>query len=48
MATINPATWLGLSQIGVLAPRKYADIAVIDGKLEDMNVSQVFLKEKNS
>ena len=44
MATINPATWLGLSEIGVLAPGKYADIAVIDGKLEDMNVSQVFLK----
>lgn len=44
MATINPATWLGLSEIGVLAPGKYADIAVIDGKLEDMNVTQVFLK----
>lgn len=44
MATINPATWLGLSEIGVLAPGKYADIAVIEGKLEDMNVSEVFLK----
>lgn len=44
MATINPATWLGLSEIGVLAPGKYADIAIIDGKLEDMNVTKVFLK----
>jgi len=44
MATINPATWLGLSEIGVLAPGKYADIAIIDGKLEDMDVTQVFLK----
>ncbi len=44
MATINPATWLGLSEIGILAPGKYADIAVIDGKLEDMNVTKVFLK----
>ncbi|SCZ79879.1 adenine deaminase [Acidaminobacter hydrogenoformans] len=44
MATINPATWLGLTEIGVLAPGKFADIAIIDGKLEDMNVDQVFLK----
>lgn len=43
MATINPATWLGLSDIGVLAPGKQADIAVIDGPLEDMEVSMVFL-----
>lgn len=44
MATINPATWLGLSEIGVLAPGKIADIAVIDSPIEDMNVSKVFLK----
>lgn len=43
MATINPATWLGLSEIGVLAPGKLADIAVVEGSLEDMNVSEVFL-----
>ena len=43
MATINSATWLGLKDIGVLAPGKLADIAVIDGPLEDMNVSMVFL-----
>ena len=43
MATINPATWLGLSELGVLAPGKLADIAVVEGKLEDMNVSDVFL-----
>ncbi len=44
MATINSATWLGLTDIGVLAPGKLADIAVIDGKLEDMEVTQVFLR----
>ncbi len=44
MVTINPATWLGLSEIGVLAPGKYADIAVIEGALEDMNVVDVYLK----
>jgi len=44
MATINAADWQGLDDIGVLAPGKLADIAVIDGKLEDMNVVQVFLK----
>jgi adenine deaminase len=43
MATINAATWQGLSDIGVLAPGKLADIAVIDGRLEDMNVRRVFL-----
>lgn len=47
MATINPATWLGLSEIGVLAPGKYADIAIISGKLEDMNVTSVYLKGKH-
>ena len=46
MATINPAAWLGLSDIGVLAPGKRADIAVIEGKLEDMEVCGVYLKGK--
>ncbi len=44
MATINASTWQGFDNIGVLAPGKLADIAVIEGKLEDMNVSEVFLK----
>lgn len=46
MATINPATWFGLNEIGVLAPGKLADIAVIDGKLEDMEVCEVYLAGK--
>ena len=46
MATINAAAWQGFDDIGVLAPGKLADIAVIDGKLEDMNISEVFLKGK--
>jgi adenine deaminase len=46
MATINAATWQGFKDIGVLAPGKLADIAVIEGLLEDMNVSEVFLKGK--
>jgi adenine deaminase len=46
MATINAATWQGFNNIGVLAPGKLADIAVIDGKLEDMSISHVFLKGK--
>lgn len=44
MVTINPATWLGLKDIGVLAPGKYADLAIIEGNLEDMNVTNVYLK----
>lgn len=46
MATINPATWLGLTELGVLAPGKLADIAVVTGTLKDMNVSEVFLSGK--
>lgn len=46
MATINSATWLGLSDIGVLAPGKIADIVVLKGELEDINVTKVFLKGK--
>ena len=44
MATINPAIWLGLSDIGVLTPGKLADLVVIDGKLGDMKPSMVFLR----
>lgn len=44
MATINPATWLDLKDIGVLTPGKLADLAVIDSPLEEMNVSQVYLR----
>lgn len=43
MATINAATWQGFGEIGVLAPGKLADIAVINGKLEDMNIDEVFI-----
>lgn len=43
MATINAASWQGLDELGVLAPGKLADIAVISGKLEDMEVSEVFI-----
>ncbi|MCI2058409.1 MAG: amidohydrolase family protein [Oscillibacter sp.] len=46
MATINSAAWLGMKDIGVLAPGKLADIAVIDAPLKDMEVSQVFLGGK--
>lgn len=46
MATFNPATWLGLSEVGKLTPGKLADITVIDEPLEDMNVSQVYVKGK--
>jgi adenine deaminase len=45
MATYNSAKWLGMDDlIGSFAPGRYADIVVIDGKLEDMNVDKVFLK----
>ena len=46
MATINSATWLGMQNIGILAPGKLADIVVIDAPLEDMEVNQVFLGGK--
>ncbi len=45
MVTINPATYFGLDDVGVLAPGKKADIAVIDD-LEDMSVEGVFLNGK--
>jgi len=44
MATINASTWLGLDDIGIIAPGKLADIAVISGDIRDMNVTMVFLK----
>ncbi len=46
MATINPATWLGLTDIGALAPGKLADIVVIAGKLEDLEVEAVYVEGK--
>lgn len=46
MATINAATWQGFTDIGVLAPGKLADIAVIEGELTDMNVCAVYLGGK--
>ena len=43
MATINPATYFGLDHVGVLAPGKQADIAIIDD-IYEMTVAGVFLK----
>ena len=45
MVTINPATYFGLDDIGVLSPGKIADIAVIDN-LEEMRVDAVFIDGK--
>lgn len=45
MVTINPATYFGLEDVGVLAPGKMADIAIIDD-LEEMTVEGVFLNGK--
>lgn len=44
MVTINASAWHNLDKIGVLAPGKYADINIISGKLEDMNVTAVYLE----
>lgn len=46
MATVNAATWQGFTELGVLAPGKLADIAVITGVLEDMIIDEVFLGGK--
>lgn len=46
MATINPATWMGLSDVGVLAPGKLADICVVKGDIAEMKVAQVFVGGK--
>lgn len=45
MVTINPATHFGFQDVGVLAPGKRADIAVI-GDLNQMRVDQVYLGGK--
>ena len=45
MVTINPATYFGLDHVGVLAPTKQADIAIISD-LEEMKVEGVLLKGK--
>ncbi|MCL6458415.1 MAG: amidohydrolase family protein [Gorillibacterium sp.] len=42
MATINPATHFGFADVGLLAPGKRADIAVISD-LTQMKVSQVYV-----
>lgn len=43
MATINTASWFGLSNLGALSPGKYADLNIINGPLEEMKVEQVFI-----
>jgi adenine deaminase len=42
MATINPATWMGLGDVGWLAPGKIADVVVV-GTLERMDVRSVYV-----
>ncbi|RUS47068.1 adenine deaminase [Cohnella sp. AR92] len=42
MVTINPATHFGFADVGILAPGKRADIAVISD-LEKMTIDQVYL-----
>lgn len=46
MATINPATHFGFKDVGILAPGKRANIAVIDD-LNAMTIDQVYLNGKN-
>jgi len=43
MATIHPATWMGLTDVGALVPGKLADVAVVQGPLEEMDVSSVYI-----
>lgn len=45
MATINPATYFGFDEVGVLAPGKKANIAIIDD-INEMTVEGVFLDGK--
>jgi len=45
MVTINPATYFGLDDRGVLTPGKLADIAIISD-LKEMKVEAVFLEGK--
>lgn len=47
MATINPATHFGFKDVGVLAPGKRADIAVISD-LKNMTIDQVYLAGKKA
>ncbi|WP_313800298.1 adenine deaminase [Cytobacillus sp.] len=47
MATINPATHFGFKDVGVLAPGKRADIAVISD-LRNMTIDQVYLGGKKA
>lgn len=42
MATINPASHFGFKDVGILAPGKRANIAVIDN-LNEMTINQVYL-----
>lgn len=45
MVTINPATYFGLEDRGVLSPSKMADIAIIND-LSEMDVEAVFIEGK--
>nr|WP_303740831.1 adenine deaminase [Lutispora saccharofermentans] len=45
MATINPAAYFGFNDIGVLAPGKLADIAIIED-LAQMKIAAVFINGK--
>ncbi len=45
MVTINPATYFGLDDVGILAPGKRADIAIIED-LQEMTVEAVYVKGK--
>lgn len=47
MATINPATHFGFKDIGVIAPGKRADIAIISD-LMNMTIDQVYLAGKKA
>ncbi|WP_057764580.1 adenine deaminase [Cytobacillus praedii] len=47
MATINPATHFGFKDVGVLAPGKRADIAIISD-LRNMTIDQVYLSGKKA
>ncbi|MGL5346866.1 MAG: adenine deaminase [Peptostreptococcaceae bacterium] len=45
MVTINPATYFGLEDRGILSPAKVADIAIINN-LNEMDVEAVFIEGK--
>lgn len=46
MATIHPATWMGLPDVGVLAPGKLADLCIVKGDLSEMKVHKVYIGGK--